>query len=289
MEPNYYLYGGGHVEWAIKMEGLTHTYSDKTRVSFQGQQFQVSPGEKVVILGPNGCGKTTFLLHVIGILEAQQGKLEVLGRSPKKDFNELRKEIGVVLQRVEEQIIGPTVWDDVAFTPRNHGFSPPEVRLMVDQILQEIGIQHLKNKIPHYLSGGERKKVALAGAMVMRPRLLVMDEPFDGLDPKSKEEVVKLLLKFNQENGTTLLLTSHDINLVPAIADTIYVLSQGQFLAKGNVLEIFSQPEILQRANLEAPILVQLFNSLLRRGLRIKQPLNLEDATEQLVRLCGKL
>lgn len=270
------------------MEGLTHTYSDKTRVSFKGEQFQVSPGEKVVILGPNGCGKTTFLLHIIGILEAQQGKLEVLGRSPKREFNELRKEIGVVLQRVEEQIIGPTVWDDVAFTPRNHGFSSSEVRLMVDQILQEIGIQHLKNKIPHYLSGGERKKVALAGAMVMKPRLLVMDEPFAGLDPKSKEEVIQLVLKFNRECGTTLLLTSHDINLVPAIADTIYVLSQGQFLARGSVPEIFSQPEVLQRANLEAPILVQLFNNLFKRGLKTRTPLNLEDATEQLVRLLTK-
>lgn len=273
------------MEWAIKMEGLTHTYGDRTRVSYGEKKLGIKPGEKVVILGPNGCGKTTFLLHVIGILEAQQGRIEVLGRNPQKDFNELRKDIGVVLQRVEEQIIGPTVWDDVAFSPLNHGHTPQEIKFMVEHILQEIGIEHLKDKIPHYLSGGERKKVALAGAMVMRPRLLVMDEPFDGLDPKSKEEVINLLLKFNREYGTTLLITSHDINLVPHIADTIFVLSKGEFIAKGTVAEIFSQPQILQRANLEAPILVQLFSNLQQRGLEIKLPLSIEEAAEELFKL----
>lgn len=277
------------MEWAVETEGLSHIYLDKTRVSFGGQEFRIKSGEKAVILGPNGCGKTTLLLHIIGILKAQKGKIRVLGRNPKTDFNNLRKEIGVVLQRVEEQIIGPTVWDDVAFSPLNYGFPSKEVELMVENTLRAVGIEHLKKKIPHYLSGGEKKKVALAGALVMKPKLLIMDEPFDNLDPKSKEEIIHLLLKFNKEYGTTLIVTCHDINLVPAIADVIYVLSNGEFIAKGTPEEIFSKSETMKKANLEAPILTQLFINLAKGGLQVKIPLNLENATYQLLKLYEKI
>ncbi|SMB98997.1 cobalt/nickel transport system ATP-binding protein [Thermanaeromonas toyohensis ToBE] len=269
----------------VKVKCLRHVYPDKTEVKLCGLDFVVRAKEKVLILGPNGSGKTTLLSHIIGLLKPVEGEVRVLGVDPVKEFNILRKRVGVVFQNVDEQIIGPTVWDDIALAPRNHGLNPQEVREMVENILKEINIWHLKDKIPHYLSGGEKKKVALAGAMVMRPELLIMDEPFDGLDPRSKREIIHLLRKFNQEFGTTIIMANHDVNLVPFIADRVYVISDGMIRLHGSPREIFSRPDILRQAGLEPPLLVELFSELAREGVPVEIPLTLEEARRQLLPL----
>ncbi|NLW07707.1 MAG: energy-coupling factor ABC transporter ATP-binding protein [Clostridia bacterium] len=269
----------------VRVKCLRHIYPDKTEVKLCGLDFVVYPGEKVMVLGPNGSGKTTLLAHLTGLLRPVEGEVRVLGADPVKAFNTLRRRVGVVFQNVDEQIIGPTVWDDVAFALRNYGFKASQIEEMVAAILQEMGIFHLKDKIPHYLSGGEKKKVALAGAMVMRPELLIMDEPFDGLDPAAKKEIIGLLGKFNREYGTTIVMTSHDINLVPYIADSVYIISKGMILLHGNPREVFAHPEVLRQANLEPPLLVELFSALAREGLPLDIPLTLEEARLQLLQV----
>lgn len=269
----------------VKVKCLRHVYPDKTEVKLCGLDFVVRAKEKVLILGPNGSGKTTLLNHIIGLLKPVEGEVRVLGVDPVKEFNVLRRRVGVVLQNVDEQIIGPTVWDDIALAPRNHGLNPREVKEMVEDILKEINIWHLKDKIPHYLSGGEKKKVALAGAMVMRPELLIMDEPFDGLDPRSKREIIELLRKFNREFGTTIIMANHDVNLVPLIADRVYVISEGMIWLHGSPREIFNRPDILRQAGLEPPLLVELFYELIREGIAVDIPLTLEEARRQLLPL----
>jgi cobalt/nickel transport system ATP-binding protein len=189
------------MEHLIKVHCLRHVYPDKTEVNICGLDFVVNPGERVVILGPNGAGKTTLLSHILGLLAPVEGQVEVMGMQPHKQFNKVRKHIGVVFQNVEEQIIGPRVYDDIAFSLRNEGFDRKQVEERVESIASILGIEAILDKIPHYLSGGQKKKVALAGAISMLPEILILDEPFNGLDPKSKDEMIALLNRLNQERG----------------------------------------------------------------------------------------
>lgn len=272
----------------VRVCELHHVYPGGGEVTLSGQDFVVGPGERVAILGPNGSGKTTLLLHMVGLLTATSCQhCTVLGLDPRRDFRQLIRRVGVVLQHVDEQIIGPTVWDDVAFGPKSHGLPPAEVRARAEEALDLVGIRELAGRIPHYLSGGERKKVAIAGALAMRPELLILDEPFDNLDPRSRADLIEILNRLNRERGMALVVTTHDVNLVPRIADVVYVFSRGRILARGAPLEVFRRPEVLSEANLEPPALVQLFAALERRGVPVSPPASVEDAAEQIWRLLG--
>ncbi|MGI6538165.1 MAG: energy-coupling factor ABC transporter ATP-binding protein [Caldicoprobacterales bacterium] len=270
------------MENLILVHCIKHIYPDKTQVSVCGLDFIVKPGERVVILGSNGAGKTTMLSHILGLLTPVEGRVEVMGMRPDKDFNKVRRHIGVVFQNVDEQIIGPRVYDDIAFTLRNEGFSRQETDKRVRETAAMLGIESLLDKIPHYLSGGQKKKVALAGAISMKPEILILDEPFDGLDPKAKTEMIQLLNRLNREHGVTTVITTHDINIVPEIADLIYVLSRGEIITKGSPKEVFSQVALLRQADLEPPILMDLFDRLQKKGYSLEMTNNLDYAAEQL-------
>lgn len=266
------------MEPIIKVKCLKHIYPDKTEVNICGLDFLVNQGERIVILGPNGAGKTTLLFHILGLLAPLEGTVEVLGLKPSKHFNKIRKNIGVVFQNVDEQIIGPRVYDDIAFSLKNDGYGPQEIQERVNNVSKSLGIEDLLGKIPHYLSGGQKKKVALAGAMVMMPKILIMDEPFDALDPKSKIEMIHLLNHLNQKHQMTLITTTHDINVVPEIADRIYVIHDGKIITCGPPQEVFSQIEALKIAHLQPPILTELFMRLKKRGFDLPMPSNLAEA-----------
>lgn len=270
-------------EAIVRVCELHHVYPGGQEVRLSGQDFIVHRGERVVILGPNGSGKTTLLLHLMGLLAPSScHHCQVFGLHPKRDFQQLIRRIGVVFQHVEDQIIGPTVWDDVAFGPKSHGLPAAAVAQRAEEALAVVGITHLRERIPHYLSGGEKKKVAIAGALAMGPELLILDEPFDNLDPRSKGDLLALLNRLNQERGTALIITTHDVNLVTASADTVYVFSRGQVVARGAPLEIFADAAVLQEANLEPPALVQLFFELHRRGLHLAPPRDVHHAADEL-------
>ena len=231
----------------VRVSCVRHTYPDRTQVHLCGLDFVVEPGQRVVMLGPNGCGKTTLLYHILGLLEAQEGEIAVFGVNPARHFNRIRERVGVLLQSVDEQIIAPTVWDDVSFSPRNYGYGDPDVERMTREALERVGIAHLRHKVCHYLSGGERRKVALAGALVLQPELLVLDEPFEGLDPASRADLVELLNQLHREHGVTLVMATHDVNVVKAMADVVYVLvGGGEIVAHGTPEQIFRDPELLR-------------------------------------------
>ncbi|MCR4398213.1 MAG: energy-coupling factor ABC transporter ATP-binding protein [Firmicutes bacterium] len=271
------------MDYAVYVKCLKHRYPDRTEVSLCGLDFAVEMGEKVVVLGPNGSGKTTLLLHVAGLLRPVEGEVRVLGVEPAR-FSEIRRRVGVVLQRPEEQIIGPTVWDDVAFAPRNHGVKGAELEAVVDSILEETGIAHLRKKVPHYLSGGEKKKVALAGAMVLRPDLLILDEPFEGLDHRSRLEIADLLERSNSKLGTTLVITAHDVRGVPLTADAVYIIAEGGILFRGTPREVLARCDLLGDAGLEPPMLSELALELRRAGIDIGAPVTVAEARDALVR-----
>lgn len=269
----------------VRVNCLRHIYPDRTEITICGLDFTVRRGERVAVLGPNGSGKTTLLSHITGLLEPVEGLVEVFGRSPKKHFREVRKRIGVVFQNAEEQIIGPTVMDDIAFAPLNHGIPPAEVNTMAEAMMRELNIWHLRHKIPHYLSGGEQKKVAVAGAMVMKPDLLILDEPFTGLDPKSRVEMIKLINSLNARYGTALVITTHDMDLIPEVADLVYILNKGRMVVKGKPGEVLTQVDVLREAGLEPPIMVDLFYRLADAGLPVEPVVSAAQAVRQLVEL----
>lgn len=277
------------MEPIITVSNLRHIYPDKTEVKVRGLDFIVHQGERVVILGPNGAGKTTLISHILGLLAPVEGTVSVLGMEPSKHFNEIRKGIGVVFQNVDEQIIGPRVYDDIAFSLVNEGYSKENIKERVENVAKSLGIESLLNKIPHYLSGGQRKKVALAGAMVMMPKILILDEPFDALDPLSKAEMIHLLNHLNHAHQITLIITTHDINVVPDIADKIYVINQGEIITCGSPQEVFLQGETLQAAQLEPPILTKLFSRLQQRGLPVAIPQDVKEAETMLMDLYQEL
>jgi cobalt/nickel transport system ATP-binding protein len=268
----------------VRVSCVRHTYPDRTIVHLCGLDFVVERGQRVVILGPNGCGKSTLLFHILGLLEPQEGAVSVFGVDPARQFSKIRERVGVVLQNVDEQILAPTVWDDVSFSPRNYGYTGAEVDTMVEAALERVGITHLRHKICHYLSGGEKRKVALAGALVLQPELLVLDEPFEGLDPASRADLVELLNQLHQEHGITFVTATHDINVVKAMADVVYVLVRGgEIVAHGSPDEVFRNPELLRASNLEPPVLAELFARLEAQGLSLGRPLSVDDAARALL------
>jgi cobalt/nickel transport system ATP-binding protein len=263
----------------VRVSCVRHTYPDRTQVHLCGLDFVVERGSRVVILGPNGCGKTTLLFHILGLLEPQEGEVSVFEVNPARHFNRIRERIGVLLQNVDEQIIAPTVWDDVSFSPRSYGYADAEVERMVTAALEKVGIAHLRHKVCHHLSGGEKRKVALAGALVLEPELLVLDEPFEGLDPSSRSDLVELLNRLHREHGVSLVMATHDVNVVPAMADMVYVLLRGgEIVAHGAPREIFRDPDLLRRSNIEPPVLAELFQRLEAEGIGLGRPVSVEEA-----------
>ncbi len=273
------------METIVSVSCLKHVYPDTTEIHICGLDFVVNRGERVVILGGNGSGKTTLLYHILGLLVPNEGSVSVFGVNPAESYNTIRERIGVLLQNVDEQILSPTVWDDISFSPRNYGYGKEEIARMVEQVMAELGITHLGDKICHYLSGGEKRKLALAGALVMHPELLILDEPFEGLDSRSRAELVTLLNKRNHE-GMTIVMSTHDLNLVASFADRVYVLSRGAgVVSVGTPSEIFLQANALRASNIDPPLLTELFLKLRERGVAASLPTHVDQAVDDLVRL----
>ncbi|MHB1160612.1 MAG: ATP-binding cassette domain-containing protein [Chloroflexota bacterium] len=265
---------------------VRHVYPDGTEVSLCGLDFVAHRGERVVILGPNGAGKSTLLNHLLGLLRPTEGEVVVLGHDPSREFGAIQPRVGVLLQNVDEQLLGPTVADDVAFGARNAGYSESDARALARRAMERLGVLHLADKVPHYLSGGQKRKVALAGALVTDPELLVLDEPFEGLDPRSRGELVALLNDLHRERDLAIIVTTHHIDLLPLLADTVYLLVDGgRIVASGTPMEVFSRPGLLRESSIEPPALTLLFQRLAEEGVDLGMPIDLEDATRRLLAL----
>jgi cobalt/nickel transport system ATP-binding protein len=262
---------------------VRHRYEDGATVHLCGLDFIADKGERVALLGPNGAGKTTMLFHVLGLLRSEEGTVRVLGADPAREWESIRDRIGIVLQNVDEQLIMPTVFDDVAFSARQRRMPELEVRSRVESALDLLGISELSGRVAHNLSGGEKRKVAMAGAMVLEPDLLVLDEPFEGLDPYSRSQMIDLLDVLAQ-GGATVVLTTHDIDSVPEFADYCYVLKQGGEIAlEGAPAEIFAQAARIAESNIKPPVLAELFAAL-KAGGHYPGPaaLTIDDAVRSL-------
>ena len=268
----------------VRVSCVSHSYEDGTRVHLCGIDFVAARGTRTALLGPNGSGKTTLLFHVLGLLRAQEGSVRVFGVDPATEWAAIRQRIGVVLQNVDEQLLMPTVFDDVAFSPRQYGLAENDVATRVEAALDLLGIANLAERVPHDLSGGEKRKVALAGALVMEPELLVLDEPFEGLDPAARVGLVELIERLARERDVTVVMSTHDIDSVHELADYAYVLMPGGEIAlHGTPAEVFAHADVLARSNIKPPILAELFAALRERDPSAPAPsLSVADAVDEL-------
>jgi cobalt/nickel transport system ATP-binding protein len=274
-------------EMIVQVDCITHVYPDMTKVQICGLDFIVNQGERVSILGSNGCGKTTLLKHLLGILVPKDGSVKVFGVDPGKEYSKIRERIGVIMQDVDEQILGPTVYDDVLFAPLNYGIERKKAEAMANAVIERLNLGSIQKRIVNYLSGGEKKKVALAGALVMEPDLLILDEPFTGLDPVSRRELIRIVNELNKEKGITFIMTLHEVDLVPEMTDILYLMhGHGDLSERGSPEEIFGKIRDIEIFNLVEPTLTKLFKELRKEGLDFGDPLRVDEAIQSIKKHC---
>jgi cobalt/nickel transport system ATP-binding protein len=237
----------------VEVKNLRHAYPDGT-VALRDVSFRITHGESVAIIGANGAGKSTLLLHLNGYLAPTAGEIRI-GDFPltRATLPEIRRSVGMVFQDPDDQLFMPTVHDDVAFGPLNLGLPGEEVGRRVQTALEQVGAAHLANKPPYHLSGGEKKRVAIATVLSMSPDILVMDEPTSGLDPFARRQLMALLRDFHH----TKIFTSHDLDMVIELCERTIVLHGGEIKADGPTREIFNNEDLLARCYLEKPLSMQ--------------------------------
>lgn len=272
----------------IETKDLNYDYPDGTR-ALRDVSIKIKKGEKVAFIGSNGAGKTTLFLQFNGILKPVSGRINISGEKmeyKKEVLTRIRQEVGIVFQNPDDQLFAPTVVEDVAFGPMNLGLSKEEVKKRVDDALKRVEMKEYKKKAPHHLSGGQKKRVAIAGILAMEPKIMVLDEPTTGLDPYGVLQILKILNKLSLEK-MTILLTSHDVDIIPLFADRIYVMHHGEIAGEGSPEEIFSSPKLVKKAHLRQPQVADLLYSLREEGLNIKVKLTVKEARDELLHLLG--
>ena len=216
--------------------------------------FALTPGERVAVLGANGAGKSTLLLAAVGLLWPQEGELLVEGQPlTKKNLPQLRQKLGLLWQNPDDQLFLPTVYEDIAFGPRNYGLKEEEISYRIDVVLERLAISHLKERLIHKLSGGEKRLAALAGILVMEPQVLLLDEPSSYLDPRSRRRLLGILATLPQ----AMLIASHDLDLAWDLCPRVLLLSQGRLVADGLARDLLCDERLLEECGLELPLVLQ--------------------------------
>ncbi|MBU4534475.1 MAG: ATP-binding cassette domain-containing protein [Euryarchaeota archaeon] len=247
----------------IQAIDINYNYPDGTQ-ALKNVNFNVKKGKIVALLGPNGAGKSTLFLHFNGILRPSSGEIKVENQvlDYKKDgLMKVRQKVGIVFQNPDDQLFAPTVVEDVAFGPLNLGLDSKEVDKRVSSALEKVGMAGYENKPPHHLSGGQKKRVAIAGILAMQPDIMVLDEPTSGLDPKGASQILKLLYHLNQE-GMTIIISTHDVDLVPLYAEEIFIINDGEIIKQGTSHQVFEDVETIRGANLRLPRIAHLMEIL---------------------------
>lgn len=266
----------------IEVKNLTYTYMKNTpfeKTALKNISFSVSEGNFFAIAGHTGSGKSTLIQIIAGLIDFKIGNVEVDGEAIKN--KSARRKIGIVFQYPEHQLFEETVEKDIAFGPRNFGLSEDEIKNRVDESMKLVGLDStLKNLSPFELSGGQRRRVAIAGILALKPKYLILDEPTAGLDPKARKNFLSEIQKLHRL-GVTIILVTHSMEDVATLAERVLVLMDGEILFEGKPRELFTKTEILKSAGLELPSATRLIQKLARAGLNVDTKILTIDEAEK--------
>jgi cobalt/nickel transport system ATP-binding protein len=238
---------------SLEITGLAFAYPDGNQALY-GVNLKVEKGERVALLGPNGAGKTTLVMHLNGIHGAQKGEVKIAGTtidaSDKSNLKKIRAQVGIVFQDPDDQLFMPTVREDIAFGPYNMGFRGVELDRIVDEALEQVGMSAFADRAPHHLSFGQRRRVAVAGVLAMKPEILVLDEPSSNLDPASRRELATILASLD----ITILMVTHDLPYALELCNRAVVLSGGLIAEDSPTRALLADGEKLAKYRLELPV-----------------------------------
>jgi len=272
----------------ITAQHLVYSYDPKDMPVLDRVSLEIPEGQYVAVIGPNGCGKTTLVKHFNALLVPQEGEVLVDGLSTKdaKAHREIRRRVGMVFQNPDNQIVGMSVEEDVAFGPGNLGLAPAEIRGRVGVALETVGMLRLAKRAPHSLSGGEKRLVAIAGVLAMKPAYVVLDEPTSYLDPAGRERVLDVLWDLRQE-GISVIHVTHSMEEI-VDADRVIVISGGKILRDGAPRDVFRDADTLRAVGLSTPQVTELMWRLRAQGCEVRPDvLSVEEAFREISALVG--
>lgn len=278
---------------SITVENLTYTYSkglpNETR-ALEDVSFQLKPGEFAAVIGHTGSGKSTLMQQLNGLLRPDSGKItvgEVCITDPSTKMTEVRRKVGLVFQYPEYQLFEETVVKDVAFGPKQVGMTGEELDRVVEESIRLTGLDYeeVKERSPFELSGGQKRRVAIAGVLAMKPEILILDEPTAGLDPSAHRDVLELIRRIHRKERMTILLVSHNMGDIAELADRVLVMNRGKLVMNGTPAEVFSRGEPLWEMGLGLPPAAEFMERLKERmpGIDAAQ-LSIEDAAKEICR-----
>lgn len=254
------------METVLSVKNLSYSYNEDKK-ALNGISLDIHRGERLAVIGSNGAGKSTFFLNLNGVLTPDKGEIFFEGKPiDKKNIIELRKNVGIVFQNADNQIIASTVLAEVSFGPMNMKLPRDEVIARCEEAMEYMNITHLKDRPPHYLSGGEKKCVSIADIIAMKPKVIIFDEPTEGLDPINKKMLEDVLDRLNKE-GKTILISTHDVDFAYRWADRAVVFSDGEIIADNTPINLFRNDDIIKRARLRRPVILEIYDALCEKKL----------------------
>lgn len=282
---------------SIKVENLTHIYMKNSpfeNKALDNVNIEIRDGEFVALIGHTGSGKSTLIQHINGLLKPHSGKIIVDGvdiTEKKINLNFIRKKIGLVFQYPEYQLFEETIEKDIAFGPRNLGLSNDDINKRVKRAMDIVGLKYeeYKGRSPFELSGGQKRRVAIAGVVAMEPKVLILDEPTAGLDPKGRDDILGKIKDLQKEYKLTIILVSHSMEDVAKLADRIIVMHDGKCILDGAPSEIFKKIDILESVGLAVPQVTYMVKKLKDKGINISEDIfTIEQAKQEILRLLNK-
>lgn len=282
---------------SIKIENLSHVYMPNTpfeTLALDNVSLELEEGKFYAIIGHTGSGKSTLIQHLNGLLKPTSGKIIIsdIDITDKKTvMSEIRKRVGLVFQYPEYQLFEETIEKDIAFGPKNLGLSPEEITIRVKKAMEIVGLDYEKFKdlSPFEISGGQKRRVAIAGVVAMEPKVLILDEPTAGLDPKGRDEILAQIIKLHDTYKSTVILVTHSMEDVAEIADEVIVMSDAKVILRGVPKDVFTQIELLEKVGLGAPQVTYLMHALKEKGFEVDENIfTVQDAKKEILRMLGK-
>lgn len=245
----------------IHVDCASHVYPDGSQ-GIHEMCFRVLEKEIVALCGPNGSGKSTLIEHLNGLLRPTSGSVTVMGKKLDLSNIDIWRDVGIVFQRSDDQLFAPTVLDDVMFGPINMGMSIEQARMEAMDALKAVGAENLSDKMPGYLSGGQKRLVCIAGVLAMKPGIIAMDEPTSDLDPLHAEMVENIILNLKNNHGISIVIATHDLDMAARISDRVCIVKEGSIIAEGKPSSIFYDKDLLEMSGLRQPKVVQIYEGI---------------------------